>query len=100
MSGSDANSTKLTLTARSVAGIGVGKGCVEVCANPGDATRNTVITMASEHSTAMASVPPVWFIMGDARLSMGMIIVKNEQLPTRADNTSVRRGGERRVDRR
>ena len=29
---------------------------------------------------------------------MGMIIVKIEQLPTRADNTSVHRGGECRVD--
>jgi len=64
MSGSDANSTKLTLTTLSVAGIGVGKGWVEVCAHAGDPTRNTAITTASEHSIAMASVPLLLFIMG------------------------------------
>jgi hypothetical protein len=64
MSGSEANSTKLTLTTLSVAGIGLGKGWVEVCANPGDATRDTAITMPSEYSTAMANLPLVLFIMG------------------------------------
>ena len=63
MSGSEANSTKLTLTTLSVAAIGVGKGWVEVCANTGDATRKTAITMASEYSTPTANLPLVLFIM-------------------------------------
>ena len=64
MSGSDANSTKLTLTTLSVVGIGVGKGWVAVWAHPGDVTRNTAIAVASEHSTAIANLPLVLFIMG------------------------------------
>jgi len=64
MSGSDANSTKLTLTTLSVAGIGAGKGWVGVCANPGDATRDTAITMPSQYATDMASLPLLLLIMG------------------------------------